>query len=254
MIFVLVSESRRMVVFDTLGESLTLLRRHPKLLAYLAVVVTVTNVLSSGDLLGLSASGQLLLGALSLVVGPAIAVGTAGLVNDTATEDRVSGGAFAASVLQNYLPWVAAIIVIAVVSVVAVLVFAIAFQIPLVNVLAALAFLVLALAAALTLQFVDLAIVVDDEGPVEGIKRSYGVATAHLGSVIGYTLLEVVVFIVILIPAVVALLGTGWPESRPFIEPTPGLLAAFAIAILGTVVVQTWRVLFYRRLSDRFGR
>lgn len=240
-----------MVVFETLADSVSLLGRRPKLLAYLVVASVVANALNSGELLGLSEEVRLLLGFVSLVVGPAIAVGVDGLVNDAAGDDRVAVGAFFASVLQNYLPWVAAILVLAFASFVVALLLFVAVQIPLVNLLAGLGFLVLALAAGLSLQFVDLAIVVDDAGPVAGIQRSYEVALAHLGSVVGYTLLEIAVVLVVAAPLLAVVFGGGVADPPTSLEPTPGLLGAFGVAVVGSVVVQTWRVLFYRRLSDR---
>lgn len=91
-----------MAVFDAFGDALSLLRRHPKLVGYLFVTSIVSNVLGSGEYLGLSEGANLLLSFFSLVVGPAITVGVVGMINDAAETDRVSLGSFAASVLQNY--------------------------------------------------------------------------------------------------------------------------------------------------------
>lgn len=239
-----------MVVLDTLDDAVALLRRHPKLFAGLFVASVAANLTNSGRVFGLAGAERWGLRIVEWVVGPAIAVGTVGLIDATATDGDASVGAFAAAVRRYYIEWVVAIVLMGITAILAAFLFFVLFQIPLLGLVAGFAFVVLVLVAVLTLQFVDVAIVVDGDGPLEGIGRSYEVAMSNFGSVVGYTLLEAVLLFVVLLPLLVAVAATGWPESLEALEPTPALLAAATLTVAGSTVVQTWRVLFYRRLRD----
>nr|WP_158055703.1 hypothetical protein [Halorussus halophilus] len=124
-------------------------------------------------------------------------------------------------------------------------------MIPLVSIVVVFAFIVLIIAAAITLQFVDLAIVVDDAGAVDGIERSYEVAIANLGAVIGYVLFELLFVLLITAPFLVLWFDDGFTTATPTVQPTPALVGALVVAALGSTVLQTYRVTFYRALSNR---
>lgn len=239
-----------MVVVDSLHRAVGLLRRHPKLFALLFVLSLVGVPSQAAENLRVPEGPALGLAILSLLLGPAVTAATLGLVDRAAEDGRVSLGVAVDAVTGSYLSIVGAGIAVFVGVFAAVLVLVVLSAIPLINVLAILGFLLLAVAAGVVLQFVDAAIVIDGKRAIPGVRRSYDVTTAHLGAVIGYLLAQLLVGFVLLLPLLIALFANGG-SSPGSIAFTPGVIGGILLLALASPVFSTWRALLYRRLSAR---
>ncbi|NEU55705.1 hypothetical protein [Halorussus sp. MSC15.2] len=240
-----------MVVLDTLGDAVSLLRRRPTLFGYLVALGLVGNLLGSGHHFGLSEFGQKLLARASIVVGPAVTVGVLDLVNRAVVHDRVSFDVVVNAGVRNYLRVVGVSLLLAFGGGIAVILLLVVLpaQLALVVCLVAIA------AAALVFQFADLAIVLEGETPRDAMRRSYDVATSNFGPVLGYTVLEVPFGLLhgatfVERSELEGILVTVTPDSTPL---TFGILA---VGTVGWAVLQTYRVVFYRALvaSDGDGQ
>ncbi|MFC4447535.1 hypothetical protein [Halorussus aquaticus] len=240
-----------MVVLDTLGDAVSLLRRRPTLFGYLVALGLVANLLGSGHYFGLSEFGQKLLARASIVVGPAITVGVLDLVNRAVVDGSVERDAVVHAGVRNYLRVVGMSLLLAFGGGIAGILLLAVLPVQLALVVC----LVAIVAAALVFQFADLAIVLEGETPRDAIRRSYDLATSNLGPVLGYTALEVPLGLfhgatLVERSELEGILATVTPDSTPL---TFGILA---VGTVGWAVLQTYRVVFYRALvaSDGDGQ
>lgn len=240
-----------MVVADSLHHAVSLLRRHPKLFAFLFVLSFVGVPSQAVEYLPISRGPALGLALVSLVLGPAVTAAALGLVDRAAEDGRVSLGVAADAVAGSYLSIVGAGIAIFVGAFAVALVLIVLSVIPLINVLAILGFLLLAVVAGVTLQFVDAAIVIDGKAAIPGIRRSYDVTTAHLGAVVGYAVAQFLVVLVLLLPLLAALFADDGAASAGSIALTPGVIGGVLLLLLASPVFSAWRATLYRRLSAR---
>lgn len=249
-----------MVVVNSLRDTVVLLKRHRSLVGYLAIAGVVTNFLGSSQYLLYLEGVKSLLALVSLVVGPAILVGIEGMVNEAVTGGRVSVDVFVASARRNYLPFVGATLVAGVGVAVAFVAFSVASTIPVVSLFATVLFFPFVVTAGITLQFVDVAIVVDDAGPLESIKRSYAVSVANLESVVPYVALETGLAVLFAGPLFHLLDKYQLLLSIPLVDGRlsrlfvlfrvhPSIAGALLLAVVGSILLYTYRVTFYRSLS-----
>lgn len=239
-----------MVVIDSLHRAVSLLRRRPKLFVLLFALSFVGVPSQAVEYLPVSEGPALGITLLSLVLGPAATAAILGLVDRAAEDGRVSLGVAADAVAGGYLSIVGAGIAVFVGALAVALALVVLSAIPLINVLAILGFLLLAVAAGVTLQFVDAAIVIDGKGAVPGIRRSFDVTTAHPGAVVGYTMAQFLAVLALLLPLLLALLA-GDGASAGSIAFTPGVVGGVLLLLLVSPVFSAWRATLYRELSAR---
>lgn len=109
----------------------------------------------------------------------------------------------------------------------------------------------------LAFQFFDVAIVVDDQGPVDAFKRSLSLFKSAPGSVVGYTLMRSLLGVIVMgVPVAGVLLltiGSTYVGDVGGIEAAgPIVLVGFAIwglvvLPIGNVILITYHVAFYNR-------
>ena len=258
-----------MAAINSLTKVPGLLGSNPVLFVPLVVLYILTSIQTVsqsmdpivGAVIGLVFSGVFIL------VTPLFHGGTIGMTNEAATSGRTSLGSFVTfgkhyylSVLGAYLLFIAIMIALFVVggiaaALVAVIYLTVSESVAVIAVGALLGVLLVGvyLAISILLQFYAHAIVIEDYGAVDSLKRSASVVRQNLFSVLGY-------FAVLLVGGAVILAMYGlllWASPVDlFAEPgTVTVGAALTEALLTVVVLGpagavylVYSVLFYRSL------
>lgn len=238
-----------MRIFDALGDAAGVVRRRPVLVPLLFLGSLPLPFLNSLDLW--VRGGELLGRVLSLFVAPFLLGGSYGLASEALDDGEVTPSTFLLYGADNYLSILGASLLLYIGALVAGVGLAVLLLIPVLNILVAVAMIPLGILLALVLQFVNVAIVVDDQGAVAAYSRSYRVAMDHLGSVFGYVLVRGLLALAFLIPTIVALFQEM--SSASDIETYtagPTVTGAVALFALGSVVLMPFHVAFYRRISQ----
>jgi len=258
-----------MAAINSLTKVPGLLGSNPVLFVPLVVLYILTSIQTVsqsmdpivGAVIGLVFSGVFIL------VTPLFHGGTIGMTNEAATSGRTSLGSFVTfgkqyylSVLGAYLLFIAIMIALFVVggiaaAIVAVIYLTVSESVAVIAVGALLGVLLVGvyLAISILLQFYAHAIVIEDYGAVDSLKRSASVVRQNLFSVLGYFAVLLVGGAVIL--AMYSLLLWASPVDL-FAEPgTVTVGAALTEALLTVVVLGpagavylVYSVLFYRSL------
>lgn len=122
----------------------------------------------------------------------------------------------------------------------------------------ALCYVVVRFALFFLFQLYKPATVVGGRGPIEAFRESYGLVRANLRTVAAFVLVRAFVFVVFLVPGLVALIAFVGLEVTVFDafvegESTHVLLAlavlVFAIGVVQLAFLGTYRVAFYRELA-----
>ena len=258
-----------MAAINSLTKVPGLLGSNPVLFVPLVVLYILTSIQTVsqsmdpivGAVIGLVFSGVFIL------VTPLFHGGTIGMTNEAATSGRTSLGSFVTfgkqyylSVLGAYLLFIAIMIALFVVggiaaAIVTVIYLTVSESVAVIAVGALLGVLLVGvyLAISILLQFYAHAIVIEDYGAVDSLKRSASVVRQNLFSVLGY-------FAVLLVGGAVILAMYGlllWASPVDlFAEPgTVTVGAALTEALLTVVVLGpagavylVYSVLFYRSL------
>ena len=259
-----------MAVIKSLTKAPGLLASNPVLFVPLFVLYLLSSIQTvsqsvaplAGAIIALVMSGVL------FFLGPLFQAGTIGMTNEAATSSRTSLGTFVQDAKQHYVSVLGAylgfvvimigLIIVAVIAggIVAAIYFFVSDSLVVValGALVGLAVGIAYFAIAFLLQFYAHAIVIEDYGAVDGLKRSVSVVRDNLLAVGGYFL------IVFAGGAVLTVLYVGllWLLPIPFItEPATtvtleialleALLTVVVLAPFGAVYL-VYSVLFYRTL------
>lgn len=266
-----------MAVINTLKKVPGLLGSHPILVVpillfyILTTVQTVTQSVSPtfvGGFVVLVISGVLFL------LTPLFHGGTIGMINEAAESTRSSLGSFVRygtqyylSVLGAYLLFLAMMLALGIVGGFLAVVVGLSYSVTgeslgvlIVGGMAGLVVVGLYVTVSVFLQFYGHAIVIEDLGGVDGLKRSSEIVGDHLRAVVGY-------FVVLLAGLLVfggLYVGALWLSPVPFVTDraaTISLELALIEALLSILflwpfgaVYLVYSVLFYRSLIDTGGK
>jgi len=229
-----------------------LLRSQP-ILFVPAVVLTLAMILPTA-IMSQSVLAGLVLTALLAFVMPLFIAGTVGMAHEAASSTKTSLSSFVRYGKQYYLSVFGAYLLFtAIVSTLQMgggfLGGIIAVTTESLGVLAvgALVFVVAYLAVTLLLQFFAVAIVVEDQRAVGGLRRSASVVASNIGSAVGYSILLGVIYLAVTVVVVGSvLLGNAVVATT---LSTPLVVAlVFLVASPVSAIHFVYMVVFYRSL------
>lgn len=241
-----------MSVLPAFRDALVLLRERPRLLGVLvplSLLGTALQVVSSAT----GGVASLALDGVGLFVSPALTAAGVAATDRGFDGDSLEPTEILGTTALRYPAVLVATLAIVGGILLSAIVIALLWFVPVLNVLAVLVGVVGGGALLLALQFVVPAIVVDGTSARGGLVRSYAVAVDNYGSVVGYTLLQVGLGVALFVPLVaLVFVPSPPPSTEALFDPTPLKLVTAAVPVVGSALLTTYHVTFYRRIAGQF--
>lgn len=261
-----------MVIVSAFKDGSTALRANPALLVAGLLVALTTQLQNVGEFTdspAISAAGSL----AWLVIFPFVLGGFIGMARNALRDSDASFGAFLAAGRRYYVRVLFATVLFLLIVLVAAIGLGIVSFVTGVGVLAlgvlnetagmaaavgvTLVWLALLLVVIMFLQFYDTAIVVENEGTTDSLRRSVALVRANLRSVVGFSLLWVVLFNLFLVPEYLVRITVTDADAPAVLTVDPNVSLAVLIPVsvvlstVGFAYIYTVYTAYYVRLVAR---